>query len=358
MEIMVDPAYWKNKKVLVTGHTGFKGSWLCHWLVNLGADVTGYALPPTEDQKLFELLNLRNRLNSINGNLNDREAMQRLVRGSSPDVIFHLAAQSLVLTSFEQPLETLSTNIIGTANLLEVLRSYNKTCDVIVVTSDKCYQNREGHKQHIETDHLGGVDPYSASKACAEIVTASYRNSFFSGDKSLIRVASARAGNVIGGGDWALNRLMPDVVRARIAAEPIKVRHPSAIRPWQHVLEPLFGYLLLAERLRTKPAFAKAWNFGPTVEVTTTVADVLESLRKLWPDLKLNVTEKPGPHEASILMLDSSQAATELGWHPRWKVETAVAETAAWYQAWQEGHDMSEFTTQQLNNYTRTDERP
>ena len=358
MEIMVDPAYWKNKKVLVTGHTGFKGSWLCHWLVNLGADVTGYALPPTEDQKLFELLNLRNRLNSINGNLNDREAMQRLVRGSSPDVIFHLAAQSLVLTSFEQPLETLSTNIIGTANLLEVLRSYNKACEVIVVTSDKCYQNREGHKQHIETDHLGGVDPYSASKACAEIVTASYRNSFFSGDKSLIRVASARAGNVIGGGDWALNRLMPDVVRARIAAEPIKVRHPSAIRPWQHVLEPLFGYLLLAERLRTKPAFAKAWNFGPTVEVTTTVADVLESLRKLWPDLKLNVTEKPGPHEASILMLDSSQAATELGWHPRWKVETAVAETAAWYQAWQEGHDMSEFTTQQLNNYTRTDERP
>lgn len=358
MEIMVDPAYWKNKKVLVTGHTGFKGSWLCHWLVNLGADVTGYALPPTEDQKLFELLNLRNRLNSFNGNLNDREAMQRLVRGSSPDVIFHLAAQSLVLTSFEQPLETLSTNIIGTANLLEVLRSYNKTCDVIVVTSDKCYQNREGHKQHIETDHLGGVDPYSASKACAEIVTASYRNSFFSGDKSLIRVASARAGNVIGGGDWALNRLMPDVVRARIAAEPVKVRHPGAIRPWQHVLEPLFGYLLLAERLRTKPAFAKAWNFGPTVEVTTTVADVLESLKKLWPDLKLNVTEEPGPHEASILMLDSSQAATELGWHPRWKVETAVAETAAWYQAWQEGHDMSEFTTQQLNNYTRTDERP
>ena len=358
MEIMVDPAYWKNKKVLVTGHTGFKGSWLCHWLVNLGADVTGYALPPTEDQKLFELLNLRNRLNSINGNLNDREAMQRLVRGSSPDVIFHLAAQSLVLTSFEQPLETLSTNIIGTANLLDALRSYNKTCDVIVVTSDKCYQNREGHKQHIETDHLGGVDPYSASKACAEIVTASYRNSFFSGDKSLIRVASARAGNVIGGGDWALNRLMPDVVRARIAAEPVKVRHPGAIRPWQHVLEPLFGYLLLAERLRTKPAFAKAWNFGPTVEVTTTVADVLESLKKLWPDLKLNVTEEPGPHEASILMLDSSQAATELGWHPRWKVETAVAETAAWYQAWQEGHDMSEFTTQQLNNYTRTDERP
>ena len=358
MEIMVDPAYWKNKKVLVTGHTGFKGSWLCHWLVNLGADVTGYALPPTEDQKLFELLNLRNRLNSFNGNLNDREAMQRLVRGSSPDVIFHLAAQSLVLTSFEQPLETLSTNIIGTANLLEVLRSYNKTCDVIVVTSDKCYQNREGHKQHIETDHLGGVDPYSASKACAEIVTASYRNSFFSGDKSLIRVASARAGNVIGGGDWALNRLMPDVVRARIAAEPVKVRHPGAIRPWQHVLEPLFGYLLLAERLRTKPAFAKAWNFGPTVEVTTTVADILELLRKLWPDLKLNVTEEPGPHEASILMLDSSQAATELGWHPRWKVETAVAETAAWYQAWQEGHDMSEFTTQQLNNYTRTDERP
>jgi len=238
------------------------------------------------------------------------------------------------------------------------LRSYNKTCDVIVVTSDKCYQNREGHKQHIETDHLGGVDPYSASKACAEIVTASYRNSFFSGDKSLIRVASARAGNVIGGGDWALNRLMPDVVRARIAAEPVKVRHPGAIRPWQHVLEPLFGYLLLAERLRTKPAFAKAWNFGPTVEVTTTVADVLESLKKLWPDLKLNVTEEPGPHEASILMLDSSQAATELGWHPRWKVETAVAETAAWYQAWQEGHDMSEFTTQQLNNYTRTDERP
>ncbi len=357
MEIMVDPAYWNNKKVLVTGHTGFKGSWLCHWLVNLGAEVTGYALPPTEDQKLFELLNLENRLDSIDGNLNDREALQRLVRGSSPDVIFHLAAQSLVLTSFENPLETFNTNIIGTANLLDALRSYNKDCDVIVVTSDKCYQNKEDHKQYIETDPLGGIDPYSASKAGAEIVTASYRNSFFQGDESLIRVASARAGNVIGGGDWALNRLIPDVVRARIAAESVKVRHPGAIRPWQHVLEPLSGYLLLAERLRTEPAFARAWNFGPTAQVTTTVADVLESLRKLWPDLKLDIMEESGPHEAAILMLDSSQAETELGWYPQWQVEKAVAETAGWYQAWQEGHDMSAFTTQQLNNYTRTDER-
>lgn len=357
MEIMVDPAYWNNKKVLVTGHTGFKGSWLCHWLVNLGAEVTGYALPPTEDQKLFELLNLENRLDSIDGNLNDPEALQRLVKDSSPDVIFHLAAQSLVLASFESPLETFSTNIIGTANLLDALRSYNKDCDVIVVTSDKCYQNKEDHKQYIETDPLGGIDPYSASKAAAEIVTASYRNSFFQGDESLIRVASARAGNVIGGGDWALNRLIPDVVRARIAAESVKVRHPGAIRPWQHVLEPLSGYLLLAERLRTEPAFAKAWNFGPTAQVTTTVADVLESLRKLWPDLKLDIMEESGPHEAAILMLDSSQAETELGWYPQWKVEKAVAETASWYQAWQEGHEMSAFTTQQLNNYTRTDER-
>ena len=357
MEIMVDPAYWNNKKVLVTGHTGFKGSWLCHWLVNLGAEVTGYALPPTEDQKLFELLNLENRLDSIDGNLNDPEALQRLVKDSSPDVIFHLAAQSLVLASFESPLETFSTNIIGTANLLDALRSYNKDCDVIVVTSDKCYQNKEDHKQYIETDPLGGIDPYSASKAAAEIVTASYRNSFFQGGESLIRVASARAGNVIGGGDWALNRLIPDVVRARIAAESVKVRHPGAIRPWQHVLEPLSGYLLLAERLRTEPAFAKAWNFGPTAQVTTTVADVLESLRKLWPDLKLDIMEESGPHEAAILMLDSSQAETELGWYPQWKVEKAVAETASWYQAWQEGHEMSAFTTQQLNNYTRTDER-
>lgn len=357
MEIMVDPAYWNNKKVLVTGHTGFKGSWLCHWLVNLGAEVTGYALPPTENQKLFELLNLENRLDSIDGNLNDPEALQRLVKDSSPDVIFHLAAQSLVLASFESPLETFSTNIIGTANLLDALRSYNKDCDVIVVTSDKCYQNKEDHKQYIETDPLGGIDPYSASKAGAEIVTASYRNSFFQGDESLIRVASARAGNVIGGGDWALNRLIPDVVRARITAESVKVRHPGAIRPWQHVLEPLSGYLLLAERLRTEPDFARAWNFGPTAQVTTTVADVLESLRKLWPDLKLDIMEESGPHEAAILMLDSSQAETELGWYPQWKVEKAVAETASWYQAWQEGHEMSAFTTQQLNNYTRTDER-
>lgn len=314
---MVDAAYWKNKKVLVTGHTGFKGSWLCHWLINLGAEVTGFALPPAEDQNLFKLLDLDNRLNSVEGNLNDGEAVQRLVSGSSPDVIFHLAAQSLVLTSFENPLETFNTNIMGTANLLDTLRSYNKACDVIVVTSDKCYQNKDDHKHYIETDPLGGIDPYSASKAGAEIVTASYRNSFFRSFDSPIRIASARAGNVIGGGDWALNRLIPDVVRARLAAEPVKVRHPGAIRPWQHVLEPLSGYLLLAERLRTEPTFARAWNFGPTRKVTTTVAEVLKSIQKLWPDLKLDIMDESGPHEAAILMLDSSQAKTELGWHPQ-----------------------------------------
>jgi len=351
MESMVDATYWNNKKVLVTGHTGFKGSWLCHWLVNLGADVTGFALPPTKDQKLFELLKLDNRLNSVDGNLNDREALQQLVKDSSPDVIFHLAAQSLVLTSFEDPLETFTTNIIGTANLLDALRTYRKSCDVIVITSDKCYQNKDDHKQYIETDPLGGIDPYSASKAAAEIVTASYRNSFFKGNESPIRIASARAGNVIGGGDWALNRLIPDVVRARIAGESVKVRRPGAIRPWQHVLEPLSGYLLLAERLRTQPDFARPWNFGPAAQVTTTVADILESIQEQWPDLMLDIMEESGPHEAAILMLDSTQATTQLGWRPKWNVVNAVAETANWYQAWLEGQEMSAFTTQQINNY-------
>ena len=284
---MVNPTYWSNKNVLVTGHTGFKGSWLCHWLIDMGASVTGYALPPEDSESLFNVLGLKSRLNSIVGDLKDTDTLKHTIESFAPDVIFHLAAQSLVLTSYTDPIETFNTNVMGTANLLEALRGYVKPCDVIVVTSDKCYLNLGDGKPFTEADSLGGLDPYSASKAAAEIVTTSYRHSFFNDSDSKVRIASARAGNVIGGGDNAPNRLVPDIVRAWINDEPIEVRNPNAIRPWQHVLEPLSGYLLLAEKLRGDHDLAKAWNFGPTAQTTLSVGDILDSIQTLWPDLKL-----------------------------------------------------------------------
>lgn len=337
----------------MTGHTGFKGSWLCHWLLGMGAEVSGYSLSPTKPDSMYASIHLADRMRSNIGDLADRARLQAMLEDASPDIIFHLAAQPLVLASYTDPVTTFATNIMGTINLLEAVRDLNRSCDLVIVTSDKCYLNREDRRHYSEEDQLGGVDPYSASKACAEIVTASYRSSFFSsGSRGVrIKVASARAGNVIGGGDWANDRLLPDVVRAWVKRSTLVVRNPDAIRPWQHVLEPLSGYLLLAERMNKQDGFEKAWNFGP--DESMAVGQLLELAQRHWSDLVIGRDYEDKAHEAGILMLDSSAAIRDLGWSPRWNIETAIQHTFSWYEAWRDGADMSSITSNQIDNYSR-----
>ena len=353
MEGMVDPAAWAGKKVLVTGHTGFKGSWLCHWLADLGAVVSGYALPPVEADSLFDSIGLEHRIHSIIADINDQARLQAFIRDYRPDVVFHLAAQSLVRQGYENPVQTLATNVIGTVNLLDALRACEQPCNVIIVTSDKCYlNNRDGTAAFSEEDPLGGHDPYSASKACAELVTASYRQSYF--DDGPTRVASVRAGNVIGGGDMAVDRLIPDLVRAWLDDRPLLVRYPDAVRPWQHVLEPLSGYLMLAEAMGGNRDFCRAWNFGPRHEDMISVMEVLASARSSCPGVELECVYDDGPREAAVLRLDSGDAGRLLGWHPRWCVDDAVTETMAWYAAWRAGDDMSAMTSDQIERFGET----
>jgi CDP-glucose 4,6-dehydratase len=353
MESMVTPEYWTDKKVLVTGHTGFKGSWLCHWLLNMGAKVTGYALAPESEDSMFKLLNLDTRTNSIIANINNYEGLVRCVKESNPDVVFHLAAQALVRPGYEDPLGTFETNILGTANLLKASASVSHHCDVIIVTSDKCYLNREDHHHYDETDPLGGRDPYSASKACAEIVTASFRDSYCSpsGPHSNIHIATARAGNVIGGGDFAVDRLIPDSIRARISNKTIEVRNPHSVRPWQHVLEPLSGYLLLAEQMNNSRDYCESWNFGPSKDEVISVEGLLQLAIQQCPEIKFSITTNPGPHEAGLLLLNADAADERLHWKPKWPIEEAVKQTYAWYNAWLHGDDMMAYTTLQIDQY-------
>jgi len=347
---MVNPDAWNGRKVLVTGHTGFKGSWLAHWLLEMGANVVGYALAPQSDVSLFNVLRLGDRIDTYLEDINDLVALNGCVESQQPDVVFHLAAQSLVRTGYQDPAGTLSTNIMGTANLLEAVRQLPNRCRVVVVTSDKCYRNDESGRRYDEEEPLGGHDPYSASKAAAEIVAASYRNSF-AGDK--LKIASARAGNVIGGGDWAEDRLVPDLVRAWTEKRTLQVRHPEAIRPWQHVLEPISGYLLLAEQLG-EPGIASAWNFGPDADDVVSVGDLLQLAAGRWPELSIHCQPDEGPHEAATLLLDSQKACTQLSWRPRWRLEEALDRTLDWYQAWREGRDMLSISSQQIADYLRS----
>ncbi|MBT4162279.1 MAG: CDP-glucose 4,6-dehydratase [Gammaproteobacteria bacterium] len=346
---MVNPAAWSGKKVLVTGHTGFKGSWLCHWLADMGAEVTGYALLPTSAHALFDCIDLNDRVSSIIADINDEKRLSEVVRECSPDVVFHLAAQSLVRLGYQNPVETFTTNVVGTANVLNALQAVDHACDVVIITSDKCYLNTGEADFFAEDDPLGGYDPYSASKACAEIVTASFRQSYF--EKGQIGVSSARAGNVIGGGDWADDRLIPDMIRAWGDNKPLKVRNPGAVRPWQHVLEPLSGYLMLAEKMRIDPESRRAWNFGPRDEDMIPVMEVLKKVQATCPEIEFECTSDNGPHEAAILKLDSTRARRDLGWEPRWCVDDAVNETMAWYRAWRAGNDMVELTSAQISRY-------
>jgi CDP-glucose 4,6-dehydratase len=328
---MVRREFWRDRSVFVTGHTGFKGGWLATWLGALGARVVGYGLAPDTTPSYFEQCGLAGRLVSHVADVTDGGALAGALSAAGPSVVFHLAAQSLVRRSYAAPLQTFATNVLGTAHLLEAVRRTPSVEAVVVVTSDKCYDNRERPQGYREDEPLGGADPYSASKAAAELVTAAYRRAFFAGGP---RVATARAGNVIGGGDWAADRLVPDAMRAVARGEALRVRNPSAVRPWQHVLEPLGGYLVLAERLAESDAFAGAWNFGPREDDAVPVATLVELLLGLWDGGRWQAApEADAPHEAGLLRLDWTKARERLGWRPALTLKEAAALTVAWYRA-------------------------
>jgi CDP-glucose 4,6-dehydratase len=345
----VDLDFWNGRRVLVTGHSGFKGAWLTLWLRSLGASVIGFSGPPPSGPSLYELARVAEDVEAIDGDICDAEAVARAVAASRPEVILHLAAQSLVRRSFQAPRETFAANVMGTVNVLDAVRRHGETVRALVnVTSDKCYENREWEWGYREEEPMGGHDPYAASKGCAELVTSAYRSSFFS-DPDGPRVATARAGNVIGGGDWGEDRLVPDIMRAALAGEQARVRNPNSIRPWQHVLNPLSGYLLLAQSLCSSPDCAAGWNFGPLEQDAQPVGWLVERFAELWPDeLRWALDEGPHPHEARYLKLDSSRARMRLGWRPPVDLEWALASIVDWYRSLREGADMRAVTLGQI----------
>jgi len=329
--LVVTPTIWMGRRVLVTGHTGFKGSWLSSLLLLRGAKVFGLALAPDTQPALFEQLGLQPQLGQLMGDIRDPALVSGLVREVRPEVVFHLAAQPLVRRSYRDPLETWSTNVMGTAHVLDALRDWRDPCAVVVVTTDKVYENREWEQLYREDDRLGGHDPYSASKAGAELVVDSYRRSYFSDGP--VRLATARAGNVIGGGDWAQDRILPDLARTRAAGEALGVRNAFAVRPWQHVLDPLAGYLLLAERLLAgDPRAQTAFNFGPEAADQRSVGELVEAAGLHWPGRWEDRSDHSAPHEAGRLMLSIERSRQLLGWTPRWNFARAVCETVSWYK--------------------------
>ena len=351
----MDKAFWRNKKVLVTGHTGFKGSWLVFWLHSMGARVIGFSLPPVTKPNLFELLQLEKNITSYKGDIRDFDALHAVFVKEKPDIVFHLAAQSLVRYSYTNPIETYSTNIMGTINFLEVLRQVNCARVAIIVTSDKCYENIERDSGYKEQEPMGGHDPYSSSKGCSELVTAAYRHSYFNTqDERSVFVASVRAGNVIGGGDWSEDRLIPDFFRAMSAGHPLKIRNPDAIRPWQHVLEPLSGYGLLAERIWQKGnAYTGGWNFGCRDNDAKPVRWIAEYLTVHWGnDAKWEIDSNYEKlHESRYLKLDINKAQSELQWRPRWSIERTLRFTAEWYKAYYDKADIRNTMNKQISAY-------
>ena len=338
---------YRNKRVLITGHTGFKGSWLSLWLTKLGAQVTGVALPPEVKPNHWDLLNLGIEDHRID--IRNFDAIKRVMNEVQPEIVFHLAAQPLVRRSYRDPLETWSTNVMGTANVLEACRHQSSVRAIVAVTTDKCYENKEWPWGYRENDSLGGHDSYSASKACSELVSASYRNTFFN-DADAPLLATARAGNVVGGGDWSEDRLIPDLVRSIQLQECLEIRSPSATRPWQHVLESLSGYLVLGQNLLAgKKEFAEAWNFGPEPEGNKTVDEVLNKLQVYLPELVWKISSINQPHEANLLYLDSSKARRNLQWQPVWNINDTLLRTADWYRAWLEADNI--ISDQQLIDY-------
>ncbi len=347
----VNAAFWAGRRVLLTGHTGFKGGWLALWLQELGAEVCGYALPAPAEPSLWQVAGLARRVPGTLADIRDAQRVAEVVAAFRPEIVLHLAAQALVRESYRAPAETYATNVMGTVNLLEAVRCCDSVRAVLVVTSDKCYENREWLWPYRESDNLGGHDPYSSSKACVELLCASWRESFLR--ESGIALATARAGNVIGGGDWSADRLLPDILRAWQAGRSLTLRYPQAVRPWQHVLEPLHGYLCLAQALVEQgEAVTSAWNFGPDNEGLVSVGELVERLAQHWPgQASWTVEAAEQPHEAGLLALDSSQARTRLGWRPRWTLQQAIERTLDWHQAWQTGEDMQTFSRAQIAAY-------
>jgi len=350
----VDPGFWRDRRVFLTGHTGFKGAWLSLWLQSMGAAVTGYSNAVPTTPSLFELARVGEGMESLTGDVRDPEALAAALAGADPEVVIHMAAQPMVRRSFVEPRETYEVNVMGSINLFEAARAAAGVRVVLNVTSDKCYENREWDWGYREDEPMGGHDPYSSSKGAAEIVTAAYRRSFF-GDPAGARLASARAGNVIGGGDWGEDRLVPDVMRAVLAQESVRVRNPNAIRPWQHVINPLSGYLVLCEALWNDPELASGWNFGPADEEAQPVGHLVERLAELWPErVTWTVDDGPHPHEAHYLKLDSSRARARLGWRPLAGLEQGLAATADWYREYESSADMRAVTLRQLGELTGT----
>ena len=352
----VDPGFWKDKHVFLTGHTGFKGGWLSLWLSSMGAKVTGYALAPNTSPSFFDVVGVQSFLEQNHiADIRDLTNLKMAMDQAAPDVIIHMAAQPLVRYSYDNPVETFEINVMGTVNVLEAARVTDSVKAILVVTTDKCYENQEWVWGYRENEPLGGADPYSGSKACAELVTSAYRQSFFSGNplSSTASLGSARAGNVIGGGDWSLDRLIPDALAAFEAGKPLVLRNPLATRPWQHVLEPLAGYLILAQALfEGGKSYASAWNFGPEDEGNKTVEQVIGILSK---DLgnKVGWQQDPctQPHEAHLLKLDCSKAHQQLGWAPKWKLDQSIEKIVQWHQAFKSGKDMKVISLEQIDSY-------
>lgn len=349
---MIDLDFWYGRKVFLTGHTGFKGSWLSLWLASLGARVTGYALEPPTDPAMFYIAGVQSTLDkSLLGDVRDEHGLASAMQMVEPEIVIHMAAQSLVQESYADPVETYSTNIMGTVNVLEAVRNTPSVVAVLNVTSDKCYENREQQKSFGENSPMGGHDPYSSSKGCAELVSSAYRRSFLR--ERNVGLATARAGNVLGGGDWAKDRIIPDAIRAFVRDEPFLVRNPLAVRPWQHVLEPLAGYLVLCQKLYSNPiSFDGGWNFGPGADNERPVSTLADTLVMKWSNGVIwRAKDLKRPHEASQLGLDSSKARALLDWRSVWDLERVLTETVNWYQRWHTQGDMHQFTLKQINNY-------
>ena len=343
--------FWRDRRVLLTGHTGFKGSWLSLWLQQMQADLCGYALAPPTDPSLFEVARVGRGMTSIEADVRDEPRLRKALESFRPEVVFHMAAQPLVRLSYEDPVETYSTNVLGTVHLLQAARSIDSVRAVVVITSDKCYLNQEWAWGYRENEPMGGDDPYSSSKGCAELVTASFRKSFFS-DPASAGVASVRAGNVIGGGDWARDRLVPDIMTAIRQGEPVQIRYPHAVRPWQHVLEPLRGYLLLAERLHASHEWADGWNFGPRDGDSRPVGWIADTLTKAWGrGARWETDDARHPHENTYLKLDSTRAHQLLEWNPCLSLEDALRWIVEWYQALDRDADMRAQTLADVERY-------
>ncbi len=354
--MMFDKMFWQDRRVFITGHTGFKGSWLCLWLTSLGARVSGYALEAPTEPSLFELAHVDKLVTSTIADVRDGEALRVALHAATPEIVIHMAAQPLIRESYRSPVETYAVNVMGTVNLLEAIRSCDSVRAVVNVTTDKCYENQEWHWGYRENEPMGGYDPYSSSKACSELVTAAYRNSFFNQEdfeSHGVALASARAGNVIGGGDWADDRLICDCVRALLAKEKITIRNPNAIRPWQHVLEPLSGYMLLAQKLHEEgTSFAQGWNFGPNDEDAKPVEWIVQRLCERWGDESAYLLDQGDhPHEATYLKLDCSKVKAQLGWQPRWNLTQALDSIVEWTKGYRNGVEIKSLCLKQIAAY-------